>query len=75
MTNAERMESDTLELRGRDLADPRSRSPSRRRDLALQLPVTAACYGSRGKDGVDLFYARFLYAIRAATRKLGHLWN
>lgn len=64
MTNAERLETDELEPhRGRDFADPRARSPSRRRDMAQQLPVTASCYNSRGKDGIDLFYARFLYAI------------
>ncbi|KAJ9144763.1 hypothetical protein NKR19_g6375 [Coniochaeta hoffmannii] len=64
MTNAERLETDDVEpSRGRDFADPRSRSPSRRRDMAQQLPVTASCYNSRGKDGIDLFYARFLYAV------------
>lgn len=65
MTNAERLETDELELppRGRESRDPRSRSPSRRRDMAQQLPVTANCYNSRGKDGIDLFYARFLYAV------------
>lgn len=65
MTNAERLETDELELppRGRESTDPRSRSPSRRRDMAQQLPVTASCYNSRGKDGIDLFYARFLYAV------------
>jgi hypothetical protein len=65
MTNAERLESDDREPpRGReDSSDPRSRSPSRRRDMAQQLPVTASSYNSRGKDGIDLFYARFLYAV------------
>ncbi|OIW34180.1 hypothetical protein CONLIGDRAFT_677892 [Coniochaeta ligniaria NRRL 30616] len=64
MTNAERLETDDLEPpRGREFTDPRSRSPSRRRDMAQQLPVTASCYNSRGKDGIDLFYARFLYAV------------
>jgi hypothetical protein len=62
MTNAERMESDTSDDRGRMIGDSRNRSPSRRQDLALQLPVKPNCY-SRGKEGVDLFYARFLYAI------------
>lgn len=63
MTGAERMESDADDLRGRGASDPRSRSPSRRRDMALTFPVSANCYSSRGKDGVDLFYARFLYAV------------
>jgi hypothetical protein len=67
MTNAERMESDAgLESRGRFLSTPgnnRGRSASRRKNLLCQLPVTAPCYGSSGKDGVDLFYAKFLYAI------------
>lgn len=66
MTNAERLETDDdLEpQRGRGTSNPRSaRSSSRHRDMAQQLPVTASCYGSRGKDGIDLFYARFLYAV------------
>jgi hypothetical protein len=65
MTNAERaerMEPDTTDLRGRELGGSRNRSPSRRDELALQLQVKPNCY-SRGKEGVDLFYARFLYAI------------
>lgn len=66
MTNAERMESNPgLESRGRfspTLGNNRGRSASRRKNLLCQLPVTAPCYGSC-KDGVDLFYARFLYAI------------
>lgn len=66
MTNAERSEKTELlevsDRRGRDTAMTRSRSASRHRD-ALQLPVTANCYSTQGKDGVDLFYARFLYAI------------
>lgn len=66
MTNAERLESteDLEPPRGRGFTDARTaRSPSRRRDVAQQLQITASCYGSRGKDGIDLFYARFLYAI------------
>jgi hypothetical protein len=66
ITNAERMESDSSESRGRQSLSPpvvRSRSTSRQRNLISQLPVTASCYGSQGKDGVDLFYARFLYAV------------
>jgi hypothetical protein len=65
MTNAERAErteSDTPDMRGRELGVSRNRSPSRRDELALQLQVKPNCY-SRGKEGVDLFYARFLYAI------------
>jgi hypothetical protein len=31
--------------------------------LISDLPITAASYGRDGKGGVDLFYARFLYAI------------
>ncbi|KAH0542304.1 hypothetical protein FGG08_003331 [Glutinoglossum americanum] len=41
-------------------ADSASYSLSR---LISDLPITAASYGRDGKDGVDLFYARFLYAI------------
>jgi len=66
MTNAERMESDPLEARGRfssTLGNYRGRSASRRKNLLSQLPVTAPCYSTSGKDGVDLFYARFLYAV------------
>jgi hypothetical protein len=67
MTNAERMESDPgLEPRGRSsatLGNHRGRSASRQKNLFCQLPVTAPCYRSSGKDGVDLLYARFLYAI------------
>jgi hypothetical protein len=65
MTNAERaerMESDTPDARGREFGASRNRSPSRKEQLALQLQVKPNCY-SRGKEGVDLFYARFLYAI------------
>jgi hypothetical protein len=62
MTNAERLDSDTPERRGRELGVSRNRSPSRTEQLALQLQVKPHCY-SRGKEGVDLFYARFLYAI------------
>ena len=62
MTNAERMESNSSDTRGRDFGATRYRSPSRMEDLALQLQVKPHCY-SRGKEGVDLFYARFLYAI------------
>jgi hypothetical protein len=40
-----------------------SRSSSRRRNLLTQLPITASSYGSNGKEGVELFYARFLYAV------------
>ena len=67
MTNAERMESEPgVDSRGRFLstvANHRGRSASRRKNLLSQIPVLAPCYGSSGKDGVDLFYARFLYAI------------
>jgi hypothetical protein len=64
MTNAEKMESvdEIPDLRGREFGVSRNRSPSRRDQLALQLQVKPHCY-SRGKEGVDLFYARFLYAI------------
>ena len=31
--------------------------------MALTFPVSERAYNSRGQDGVDLFYARFLYAI------------
>jgi len=66
MTNAERMESDPgSESRGRflpTLGNNRGQSASRRKNLLRQLPVMAPCYGS-GKGGVDLLYARFLYAI------------
>jgi len=66
-TNAERMESELgLDARGRfssSLGNNRGRSASRRKNLLSQIPVIAPCYGSFGKDGVDLFYARFLYAI------------
>jgi len=64
MTNAERagLDSGTSESKERGLRDSRTRSPSRRRDLALQFQVKPSCY-NRGKKGVDLFYARFLYAI------------
>ncbi|KAN0096064.1 hypothetical protein V8E51_014869 [Hyaloscypha variabilis] len=62
ITNAERMDSDAPEIRGREFSGPRNRSPSRREQSALQLQVKPHCY-SRGKEGVDLFYARFLYAI------------
>jgi hypothetical protein len=62
ITNAQRLESDTPDTRGRQFGASRNRSPSRREQLALQLQVKPNCY-SRGKEGVDLFYARFLYAI------------
>jgi len=29
----------------------------------IRYPVTAECYSGNGKDGIDLFYARVLYAI------------
>jgi len=32
-------------------------------DAIADLPIKAASYGSSGKKGVELFYARFLYAI------------
>jgi hypothetical protein len=67
MTNAERMESEAeVDSRGRfssTLSNNRDRSVSRGKNLLDQIPVMAPCYGSSGKDGVDLFYARFLYAI------------
>jgi hypothetical protein len=67
MTNAERMEYEPgVDSRGRFLstvANHRGRSVSRQKNLLSQIPVLAPCYGSSGKDGVDLFYARFLYAI------------
>jgi hypothetical protein len=62
MTNAERMDSDTPDTRGREFGASCNRSPSRREQLALQLQVKPHCY-NRGKEGVDLFYARYLYAI------------
>jgi energy-coupling factor transporter ATP-binding protein EcfA2 len=31
--------------------------------IASDLPITAESYSKSGKDGVDLFYARFIYAI------------
>jgi hypothetical protein len=67
MTNAERMESEPgVDSRGRLLStvgNNRGRSASRQKNLLSQIPVLAPCYGYSGKDGVDLFYARFLYAI------------
>jgi hypothetical protein len=68
MTNAERAEREqrldhnTPYPRGRELGVSHTRSPSRRDQLALQLQVKPNCY-SHGKEGVYLFYARFLYAI------------
>jgi hypothetical protein len=66
-TNAERMEPEPgLDARGRfssTLGNNRGRSASRRKNLLSRIPVIAPCYGSSGKDGVGLFYARFLYAI------------
>ena len=70
-TNAERMEESSSDnvldptSRGRNAPadDPRHRSPSRHRETALVYPVRANCYSGRGKDGIDLFYARFLYAV------------
>ncbi|KAK4100337.1 hypothetical protein N658DRAFT_536108 [Parathielavia hyrcaniae] len=54
------------ETRGR-LALPteanRSRSASVGPSPDYQYRVTAPCYGRNGKDGIDLFYARFLHAI------------
>jgi hypothetical protein len=29
----------------------------------LKLPMTAQCYGQEGKSGIDMFYARVLYAL------------
>lgn len=31
--------------------------------LIMDAPITAKSYGKDGKDGIDLFYARFLYTI------------
>jgi hypothetical protein len=36
---------------------------SGRTNLLLDSPITAQSYGKDGKDGVDLFYARFLYTV------------
>ncbi|OCK87877.1 uncharacterized protein K441DRAFT_670005 [Cenococcum geophilum 1.58] len=38
-----------------------SRVPSP--NLIMDSPITAKSYGKDGKDGVDLFYARFLYTV------------
>jgi hypothetical protein len=32
-------------------------------NLMFESPITAASYGKHGKEGVDLFYARFLYTV------------
>ncbi|KAK0639197.1 hypothetical protein B0T16DRAFT_238017 [Cercophora newfieldiana] len=66
-TNAERLsEEERPDPRGR-LAVPnstsRQRSHSREPTPDYEYRVTAPCYGKKGKDGIDLFYARFLYAI------------
>jgi len=71
-TNAERAEESPISEalhphpvgRGRNFSiDPRHRSPSRRREADVTYPVRASCYTDGGKDGIDLFYARFLYAV------------
>jgi hypothetical protein len=46
-------------LTNAELADSRAPSPS----LIIDLPITAKSYGKDGKDGIDLFYARFLYTV------------
>jgi len=67
-TNAERLadSDERSDHRGR-LAVPtstaRPRSHSRGPTPDYQYRVTAPCYGKKGKDGIDLFYARFLYAV------------
>lgn len=68
LTNAERADEERPEQENRRsrLAVPgtaRPRSRSRGPTPDYQYRVTAPCYGKKGKDGIDLFYARFLYAI------------
>jgi len=82
-TNAERLADD--ERPDRRLAVPtdasRARSSSRGPTPDYQYRVTAPCYGRKGKDGIDLFYARFLYAVsdvivfvtREDTKMMGQL--
>jgi hypothetical protein len=59
---AERMESGASDERGRGFGASRNSSPSRLEESALHLQVNPDCY-RRGKQGFDLFYARFLFAI------------
>jgi energy-coupling factor transporter ATP-binding protein EcfA2 len=46
-------------LTNAELTDSRTPSPN----LIIDLPITAKSYGKDGKDGIDLFYARFLYTV------------
>ncbi|KAL2065945.1 hypothetical protein VTL71DRAFT_3615 [Oculimacula yallundae] len=48
-----------LTLTNAERSDPNSFSPN----LIMDSPITAKSYGSDGKNGIDLFYARFLYTI------------
>jgi energy-coupling factor transporter ATP-binding protein EcfA2 len=34
-----------------------------RPNLLIDAPITSKSYGTNGKDGIDLFYARFLYTV------------
>jgi hypothetical protein len=45
------------------VTDAQRNEESFKRNLLHRVPVTAGCYSEQGKGGVDLFYARFLYAI------------
>lgn len=46
-------------LTNAELADSRASSPN----VIIDMPITAKSYGKNGKDGIDLFYARFLYTV------------
>lgn len=48
-----------LTLTNAERSDPNNFSPN----LIMDSPITAKSYGSNGKNGIDLFYARFLYTI------------
>ncbi|KAK0631489.1 hypothetical protein B0T14DRAFT_559283 [Immersiella caudata] len=66
-TNAERLADEERPDHRNRLNVPashsRMRSHSRGPTPDYHYRVTAPCYGKKGKDGIDLFYARFLYAI------------
>jgi hypothetical protein len=71
ITNAERGESgDSLDepdrqFRGQSRLAPASRERSRsgRDDMIQEIEIIANCYRRDAKKGIDLFYARFLYAM------------
>jgi hypothetical protein len=66
LTDAQKHSDDEAENRGRlnvSSHGGRHRSVSRADVPDYHHRITASCYGRRGKDGIDLFYARFLYAI------------